>query len=427
MRSLLLLTIAILLSHCTYAQLPDVTPPIDDDTDVVHIPGSGVLLVSKPKFEVNFSPYLTFRYLNQKDMNTHYSDAFGRSKNLKRRDDVQVQKVTMYFLGWIFDPRLRYSIYTWTTNVSQGQGGQVVVNGNIQYKAAPWLRAGLGVGGLPNVRSLYGQWPAWLRQDARPMAEEFFRGSFTTGVWASGEITKGLYYKSMFGNNLSQMGIDANQLDNGFDTWSSALWWTTGNFGRYAPFGDFEKHDKPATILGASYTRSNETRQSQPEADDPENTQIRLSDGTGVFAMNAFNTNGQLLAARYQMNSINGGIKYKGFSLDAEYFQRWVDQFEVSGTLPVSHLYDKGYSVQASGMIIDKTLQVYGVYSYIDGEYGKPWEVNGGVNWYIFHNRIMRFNGEVIYTHHSPVGYLSYPTTVGSTGTIFMLNLEIYY
>jgi hypothetical protein len=422
-----LVVIALLWSSRANAQIPEVTPQIDADTDRVHIPGSGITLAKGNKIEVAFSPYFTFRYLSQKGMDTRYTDDFGRSRNLKRRDDAQLQKVTLYFKGWILDPKIRYSLYTWTTNVSQGQGAQVVVNGNLQYKMNNHFAPGVGVSGLPCTRSLYGQWPAWLRQDARPMAEEFFRASFTTGVWSSGEITKGLYYKSMLGNNLSQMGIDANQLDNGFDTWSTAVWWTTNNFGRYGSYGDFEKHDKPATILGASFTRSNETRQSQPDADDPENTQIRLSDGTPVFSMNAFNTTGQVLAALYQMASMNGGIKYHGFSLDGEYFMRWVNQFETSGFVPVSHLFDKGFTVQASGMIIGKTLQVYGNYSYVDGEYGKPWEVNAGINWYVFCNRIMRFNGEVIHTNRSPVGYLSYPTTVGSNGTIFMINLEIYY
>src|SRR5262245_27490273 len=116
MRIVLLLFIVFLSVHHAHAQLPVVPPQIDDDTTQVHKPGSGVTLVNKPMIEVDFSVYLTFRYLNQKDMNNHYSDAFGRPKTLKRRDDVQVQKVTMYFLGWILDPKLRYSVYTWTTN-----------------------------------------------------------------------------------------------------------------------------------------------------------------------------------------------------------------------------------------------------------------------------------------------------------------------
>lgn len=415
------------LSLSLYAQLPVAPPSVEPDTVVEHTPGRGVNIVTKPQIAVDFSIYTTFRYLNQKGLNSEYTDAFDRPHSIKRRDDLQMQKVTLYFLGWLIDPRFRFALYTWTTNVSQGQGAQVVVAGNLQYKLKSYFSPGMGIGALPTSRSLYGQWPAWLRQDARPMAEEFFRGSFTTGIWAQGEIAKGLYYKTMIGNNLSQLGIDAGQLDNGFDTWSTALWWTTNDFGRFGPFGDFENHRKPATIFGASYTRSNETRQSQPATDDPENTQIRLSDGTGVFSVNAFNNNSQVLAALYQMASAHGGIKYRGLSLDGEYFLRWINKFETAGTIPVSTLFDHGYTVQASGMIINKVLQLYGVWSYINGEYGIPWEVNAGLNWYILRNRILRLNPELIIAHHSPVGYLSYPTVVGARGAMFMVNLELYY
>ena len=259
------------------------------------------------------------------------------------------------------------------------------------------------------------------------MAEEYFRGSFTMGIWVQGEITNGLYYRTMLGNNLSQLGVDAGQLDDGFDTWSTALWWTTHDYGRLATFGDFEKHDKLATILGGAFTRSNETRQSQPGTDAPENSQIRLSDGTGIFNINAFADSTQVLAAKYQMASFNGGIKYKGFSLDGEYFIRWVSNFESAGQIPISNLFDDGFMIQASGMLIDKTLQLYGTYSYINGEYGKPWEVTSGLNWYVLKNRVLRLNPEVIFVDRSPVGYFSYPTLVGAKGTVFMLNLELFY
>ncbi len=346
---------------------------------------------------------------------------------LDRRNDIQFQKATLYFKGWLVNPDFRYVLYVWTSNTSQGLGSQVVVAGNLQYRISRFLDVGAGIGGLPTSRSLLGPWPFWLRQDARPMAEEFFRGSFTTGIWAQGEIVPGLYYKTMLGNNLSQLGIDAGQLDDGFDTWSSALWWTTNDYGRLATFGDFERHEKAASILGGSFTRSNETRQSQPGSEAPENSQIRLADGTGLFALNALGDNTQVLAAKYQMASFHGGLKYQGLSLDAEYYLRWVSDFDVLGDVPVTSLFDHGFSVQASSMLVDKTLQLYGTGSYIDGEYGQPWEVTAGLNWYLLKSRMLRLNPEVIFVEKSPVGYLSYPTLVGATGTVFMVNLELFY
>lgn len=392
-----------------------------------HGPGSGFKLIDSKVGTLSFSTYFTMRYLNQLNLDDTYTDSFGRPFDIDKRNDFLFQKATLYFKGWIASPNFKYLGYVWTSNASQGQGAQVVVAGNLQYRIEKYLEIGAGVGGLPTSRSLIGQWPFWLRQDARPMAEEFFRGSFTMGVWAEGEIARGLNYKTMLGNNLSQLGVDAGQLDNGFDTWSTSLWWTTKNFGRSTSYGDFERHEKVAVMLGGAFTRSNEDRQSQPGSDAPENSQIRLSDGTGIFSINAFNNGSSVIQAKYRMASFNAGLKYKGFSLDGEYFMRWVSDFVATGPLPVSNLFDTGFAVQGSGMLVDKKLQLYSTASYVNGEYGKPWEVTAGLNWFIFDNKVLRINPEVIFIEKAPVGYINYPYPVGATGTTFMINLELFF
>ncbi|MBK0404691.1 hypothetical protein I5M27_16980 [Adhaeribacter sp. BT258] len=410
------------------AQIPSNPAETDSIKTVAeHLPGMGFRLVTKKEGTLNFATYLTSRYLNQQGINSSYTDAFGRTFNLQKRNDLQFQKVMLYFKGWLFDLNFRYLLYGWTSGSNNGQNGSVIIAGNVQYKISDFLDLGVGVGGLPTSRSMIGNWPHWLRQDARPMGEEFFRGSFTTGVWAQGKITNSLFYKTMVGNNLSQMGIDAGQLDDEFDTWSTALLWKTENFGNLATYGDFEKVQTPAFMLGASYTRSDETRESQPGIEAPENTQLRLSDGTRIFFANTIADSSSVHAARYRMASFNGGLKYKGISLDGEYFLRWLTDFKADGRLPFSELFDHGFTAQAAYMLIDKTLMVYSTGSYINGEYGKPWEITAGLNWYPHKNRTLRINSEVISVERSPVGYLSYPTVVGATGTVFMMNLELFY
>ncbi|WP_448697856.1 hypothetical protein ACFGVR_13695 [Mucilaginibacter sp. AW1-3] len=420
----------VLFSSRALAQIA-ANPP--DDSTVVHqsgkahTPGAGFLIINSKDATLSFSPYVTFRYLNQKGLDDNYTDYFGRTYNISKRNDMQLQKVTLYFKGWLADPAFRYFVYVWTSNTSQGQGAQVVIGGNLQYQINKHFDFGAGIGPLPTSRSLYGQWPFWLRQDARPMTEEFFRGSFTTGVWMQGDIVEGLHYKTMLGNNLSQLGVDAGQLDNGVNTWSTALWWTSHDYGKLGLYGDLENHDKLSGIFGGSFTTSNETRQSQPGTEAPENSQIRLSDGTGIFNVNAFGPNSQIQSAHYQMASFNGGIKIKGFSLDAEYFMRWISGFKYTGTIAVHDLFDSGFTTQASMMVVNKSLQIYGTGSYLNGQYGKPSEITAGLNWYVFKTRLFRVNPEVMFEKHSPVGYLSYPTVVGANGTVFMVNLELFY
>ncbi len=89
----------------------------------------------------------------------------------------------------------------------------------------------------------------------------------------------------MIGNNLSTLGVSASQLDNKLDTTSLMLTWlpTTGEFGLYGTFGDYDYHENVATRFGVHYTSSTEDRQSQPGTDSIENSQIRLTDGSVIF------------------------------------------------------------------------------------------------------------------------------------------------
>ena len=63
---------------------------------------------------------------------------------------------------------------------------------------------------------------------------------------------------------------------------------TTGEFGLYGTFGDFDYHEKLATRLAGHYTHSTEDKQSQPGTNGIENSQIRLTDGSVIFTPDLF-------------------------------------------------------------------------------------------------------------------------------------------
>ena len=57
------------------------------------------------------------------------------------------------------------------------------------------MNVGVGITSLPTVRSTEGQFPYWLGVDDRLIADEFFRGSYTSGVWLKGELHTKLKYR----------------------------------------------------------------------------------------------------------------------------------------------------------------------------------------------------------------------------------------
>ena len=77
-------------------------------------------------------------------------------------------------------------------------------------------------------------------------------------------------------------------------------------------------------------------------------------------------------------------------------------------------------------MAVPRTLQAYTSGSQIDGEYGDPWDVRAGVNYYPFGTEIVRWNTEYMYVRRSPVGALSLPMVVGANGSVvyssFLIN-----
>ena len=384
-------------------------------------PGKGFVLARSDQGELDFSVFTYARYLNQEAL-----DDIADTRN-----DFQFQKLTMNFKGWAFDPKFRYLFYTWTSNTSQGDPAQVVVAGNLGYLFNDAFALYTGIGALPSTRSTNYTFPNWLKNDHRTIADEFFRGSYTTGIWASGTLAPGLQYRAMLGNNLSQLGVNAAQLDDGLNTVSAALWWmpTTGEYGPGRGFGDYEMHDEVATMFAVNFTHSREDAQGQPGAEGYENAQIRLSDGTLIFSEDPFNTGGMnyLRKATYQMAAASAGFKYQGWSMEAEAYYRTVDNFRVTAPIPVSALHDHGFQVQGSVMVVPKILQAYLAYSKIYGEYGNPYDVSIGTNWFPFHRKEVRLSVQGLYLKDSPVGYSSVPFAVGGNGWAFTTDLILAF
>jgi len=394
-----------------------------------HIPNIGFLLVTGDKGEMYVRLFSYVRYLNQKGLDPSYTDSFGNTFPVKQREDIQLTKFFLPFSGWFLTPKFRYYLYVWSANTGQGDPAQVVGAGNLSYTFNRHVSLGGGITSLPSTRSTEGQFPYWLGVDDRLTSDEFFRGSYTTGFWLKGEVSTKLKYMAMIANNLSTLGVSASQLDNTIDTTSLMLQWlpTTGEFGLYGTFGDYDYHDKVATRLAGHYTHSTEDKQSQPGQNGIENSQIRLTDGSVIFTPDLFGPGITVEKVAYDMVSVDGGVKYKGLSLEAEYYWRWLSNFRGANTAGIADIDDHGFQVQSSAMVLPKDLQVYLGGSAIRGVYGNSSEVRAGLNWYFVKERGLRFNAEWIHLNKCPVGYTAVPYPVGGNGDIFHTAVELNF
>ena len=367
------------------------------------------------------------RYLNQSGIDPTYTDSFGTVRTIDRREDFQLNKFFLPFSGWFLDPKFRYYLYVWSTNTAQGDPAQVVGAGNISYVMNSFATIGLGITSLPGVRSTEGQFPYWNGVDDRLMADEFFRPSYTTGMWLKGQFAPGVNYMAMLGNNMSTLGVSASQLDDTVDTWSVMLNWlpTTQEYGPLGAFGDFENHQELATRLGAHFTHSTEDRQQQPGTDSIENTQIRLTDGNVIFTPSLFGPGITVEKVQYQMASFDAGLKYKGYALEGEYYRRWLSDFVGPGVAAIDDITDDGYQLWASAMVLPSRLQAYVGLSEIFGDdFGDASELRFGFNYFPMAMRGLRLNGEWMILDNAPLGYTAFPYPVGANGDVIHVNFE---
>ncbi len=393
-------------------------------------PGPGVILARGPLGEASLGLRGYIRYLNQDGLSDTFTDSFGRTFDIDKRQDIELNRLQILTRGWLFDPRLRWSFYAWTENVSLGEEGQVVVGGNLTYAFDEAFNLQMGIFSVPSTRSTQQTFPNWIKIDQRTMADEFFRGSYSIGLLAFGEIVEGLKYSASLTNNLSILGVSARELDNELGTISAALKWmpTTGEYGPLEGFGDYEHHEDLATLLAVRFTHSREDAQSQSGVDDFENSQLRLSDGTLLFSPDPFGTGGAIQKATYQMLDLDAGFKYRGWSLEGEYYFRWLDEFKfIQGSWPVTELYDHGFQLQGSTMLQPDKMQAYVSGSKVFGEYGEPWDTAVGVTYFPYGQKEVRLNAQALYMERSPIGYSAVPYVVGGDGWVFSLDFGMWF
>ena len=159
---------------------------------------------------------------------------------------------------------------------------------------------------------------------------------------------------AMLANNLSTLGVSASQLDNTLDTTSFMLQWlpTTGEFGLYGTFGDYDYHEKVATRLGGAlhpqHRGQAEPAGHQRHREQPDPAHRRQHHlHARPLRPGHHGREGDLRDGERRRR-----LKYKGLSLEAEYYWRWLSDFAGTNTAGIADIDDHGFQVQSSAMVV---------------------------------------------------------------------------
>ena len=392
----------------------------------VYDPGKGFLVGRSELGELGISGYGMVRYMSQHDDDQKFTDHLGNVRAVDPRDDIFSHRIMVFLKGWLGSEKLIYNITLWTVNTTD----QDAMFANIGYQFSRKFSLYAGLTGNPGSRSLNGSHPFWLAHD-RVMADEFFRPFFGSGIYATGEAVPGLWYTAAVSNNSSSLGTKSSQLDRKY-TYGGTVWWmpTTHEFGPRGAYGDWEWHEDLATRFGMSYVESPE-QSFRNSSGTPDNTTLRLADSVNVFETGALAAGVTVDNVDYRVLALDAGLKYKGVFLQAEYYQRWLDNFEANGLLPVSEIKDDGFYVQGSFFPIKQKLELYALTSQIYGDdaagFGDSSEYGVGMNFYPYPTRNHRLNVQLLDVNRSPVSSSFGYYTGGQDGWTLASSFSVFF
>src|SRR5215213_6211343 len=376
---------------------------------------------AKVPFLLKFNNNTQIRYLNTVNSNDSFTDHLGVVREVHRRNDITVNRSMFILGGYMFSKKLQYSLTVWTS----AGAASIVVAGNIGYRFNKALTITGGYTGVPGSRSLVGTFP-FFQQTDRSMADNFFRPGFTQGVWANGEPVKGLNYLVFVGNGLNTLSITANKIDTSL-LFSGSTWWEP--LGPYSEPGksrqmydDYFASSKTRIRLGTSFTRSREDRFSDIDQSSPDNTSIYNSDGVLAFSTGAFAPGVTVQEAMYKMWAIDGGLKKSGFSVNGQYFMRWLGDFEADGPLPLASTFDHGFELSTGKFVVPQKLMLYVRGSKVFGQFANPYEYGAGVKWYFLPTERLWVTGEVMRVKGAPYSGAFSPYTAGMSGWVPMIQ-----
>jgi hypothetical protein len=387
-----------------------------------------ILLKTDPRrgefpFAMALGGYMQLRWFEFARDATQWTNAAGTTFPINNINTFNINRFLLSFHGHVVDERLVYNFALFgTTNVGIRSG--VVPIGLLGWKFDDAATVGGGMTPVPGSREWIESSP-WTTGIDRSMANTFFRPGFSPGVAAIGSLAeKTVHYQAGVWNAID--GGTTGVLRRGTSmAWAGNTWWEP-----WGPFGlgasDMEHHDAPVIRLGTSGVYAPTYANPLP-GNNPEDTIVRLSDGTPLAADEALGPDSRVDQFLYQLATVDAAWKYRGLGLYCEYYWRQLANFKGTGTFNRTNSFDQGGMAYLSWCFVPRTYEVYGRSSVVTGPYGTGQEYGGGLNWYLKQTRQARLTFEALHINRNPAQNFLYPYRAGYTGTAIQTQFVVVF
>jgi hypothetical protein len=385
----------------------------------------GMFVLVRPRdeqrvpFELRVDLFTQARYTNFARSADSWIDSTGARQPIRNFASGEVMRNFIQFSGFGLDPRLQFTAFIFSSTALN----DTVYLGWINYRFSDALDLRVGNWLVPGTREWNDSFRYTLGAD-RLMATTFFRPNISPGIWAQGEPIKNVHYVAMLANSLNRFSQGVERVGSAA-TFGGTVWWEPqGDFGP-GP-SDIENHQAPSPRIGTNLALSHEANQgfgiNVAGLANPEDTILRLSNGTPLFRPGALGPGVELISTGVQLWTIDAAVKYRGLGISGEYFFRWLDGFKETGRSPFRTLFDQGALLQTGYFVTPGKLETFARTSFVTGPFGGGNEFGGGVNWYVKGSRDWRLTFEVLRINHSPAQNILTGYRAGESGTLFQLQ-----
>jgi len=370
-------------------------------------------------FELKTNMRLQFRFVTFSRNADSWTNSAGVVLPIQDRQYFDIERARLLFSGHAFSPKLTYqSQFDFDTDSRHVAS---LLDGWVAWEYRDNRSVHFGKRKVPGTRNwILGAFDT--RMVDRPISNEFFRPSRTTGIWFTGDPDPSFRYEFMIGQGYNTEGLTPQELGNNFATAGSIYRDVIGSYGPLRPT-DFEYHDKLAVRLGMSAVASIE---GTPGRQLEETDFLRLTDGTRITEPNALAPGATVEGFQVYLFAVDAAYKYRGWSANAEYFIRSIQNLVSNIPVPSVGL-QHGFYTEGGFFIVPKRFELNSQYSFVTGDQGSANSYATGFSYYPRGMPFLKLSMDGTYIDGSPVNSTATNILVGDKGFLFRCQWQALF
>jgi len=370
-------------------------------------------------FELKMNARFQWRYVAFSRDDQSWTDQAGVTHEIRNRDYFDNERTRLVFSGHAFAPEIKYFVQL----DGDTDDGHTVEFFDYWwgYELSEVWEIQFGKRKVPAVRN----WllPAFdTRLVDRPMAADFFRPDRSEGLWLVGQPTARLHCELMVGDSYRSVNLSPANLNDRFAFAGTAYW------DPWAPYGngvvDFEQTSGPAVRVGHSWVYASHSGLNDSGRPLGESDFVRLSDGTRLTQTGALAPGATVERYDVLLNAADLAVKYRGWSLNAEYFWQWIGRIRADREVPCANLFQHGGYVEAGFFVIPQRLELNAHYSRVSGKFATRNEYTGGFRWYFRQGKNLHLSFDVTALDGSPLQNTASDILAGDDGVLFRTQFQ---